>query len=108
MAQYYFKRSEIDDKFHPHMWQSIVFKEFEATLTSKIRPFPCIFGVAGFQQDQLRYGFSNELTAPDISSSLEHFIKNSRKYGQNTSLVIFSRPHPLESISSVMNSVSGR
>ena len=39
MLQYYFKRSEIDDNFQPHMWESVVFKEFETTLTSTIRPF---------------------------------------------------------------------
>ena len=98
MLQYYFKRSEIDDNFQPHMWESVVFKEFETTLTSTIRPFPCIFGISGFRKDQLRYSFIDRLTAFNISSSLEHFVRNSRKYGKNTSLVVFSRPRPLESI----------
>jgi FPC/CPF motif-containing protein YcgG len=100
MSQYYFKKSEINDIFQPYTWESTVFKEFETTLTSKTRPFPCIFGVAGFQQDQLRYSFSEKLTAPDIASSLENFVKNSREYGQNTSLVVFSRPRPMENIKS--------
>ncbi len=36
----YFKRSEIEENFQQHRWESVMFKEFEVALTSKTRPFP--------------------------------------------------------------------
>ena len=100
MQEYYYNRVGIRDRFQGNRWESVVFKEFEAALMSKTRPFPCVFGVAGFQQDQLRYCFNEELVVSDIALSLEHFIKHSREYGQNTSLVIFSKPCNVETVKS--------
>jgi FPC/CPF motif-containing protein YcgG len=31
--------------------------EFESHMSSEARPFPCVFGAAGYRQDQLRYLF---------------------------------------------------
>ena len=96
--QHYFKKSEIHNNFQLYSWEYIVFNEFETMLTSKARLFPCIFGIAGFLLDQLRYSFNERMTASEIAPALEHFVKHSREYGQKTSLVIFSRPSPVEDI----------
>jgi FPC/CPF motif-containing protein YcgG len=67
-------------------------------MLNETRPFPCIFGVAGLQSNQLRFAFSEEMLAEEIATPLEHFVINCRKYGRNTSLVVFSKPSKLESI----------
>lgn len=63
---------------------------------NKVKPFPCIFGVAGFGFDQLRYCFSEDMAAADIAPALEHYVDSSRNYGANTSLVVFSKPGPVK------------
>ena len=103
MSSYYFKGSQIDHNFLPNAWETIIFKEFETTLMSKTRPFPCIFGVAGFQQDQLRYHFSDLPLAHNIAPSLKHFVHHSREYGKNTSLVVFFKPEPIKTIEDYQN-----
>lgn len=89
---------ETKAQFAVNSWQSIVLAELEATLTSKTRPFPCIFGVAGLQSNQLRFAFSDRMDPADVAKALLEFLPNARSFGRNTSLVLFSRPGPVESI----------
>ena len=98
MATPYFDRKEINNVCQLGTWKNVVFKEFESTLMNKSRPFPCLFGVAGFKKDQLRFAFSENMQAEDIAAPLEHFVENSRDYGANTSLVIFSKPCDVKSV----------
>lgn len=76
-------------------WQRVVFDEFAATIASPQRPFPCVFGVAGFTTDQLRYVFIDD-AGPDgirqLGVALRAFIARARAIGPNTSLVAFFRP----------------
>lgn len=94
----YFDRQDLDKTHQRDSWKNVVFNEFESTLLSKTRPFPCLFGVAGFQKNQLRFAFSEEMRAEEIVTPLEHFVKNCRGYGGNTSLVIFSKSTNVEAI----------
>jgi FPC/CPF motif-containing protein YcgG len=96
----YFGRHEIEDTFGPQSWQAIVFKEFSSALTSTARPFPCIFGAAGFAADQLRYAFLDQPEAPKLAPILQAYLKEARSFGQNTSLVVFSMPGPVRSLES--------
>lgn len=76
----------------------MVFAEFEATLESKSRPFPCVFGVSGFRSDQLRFAFLDQLTARSTAPILRQYLTSARSFGRMTSLVFFTRPGPVQSI----------
>lgn len=79
-------------------WERVVFSEFEATLTSRARPFPCVFGVAGLKADQLRYAFLDPLDADTVAPVLRDYIAEARDLGRMTSLVLFARPGPVQAI----------
>jgi len=93
-------KSEVQCEYDMPSWQRMVFSEFEATLDSKSRPFPCVFGVSGFKTDQLRYAFLDPLTSSSVAPLLEHYVANARTFGRMTSLVLFSRPGPVQNIES--------
>lgn len=98
MDDLYFDKQGVIERYPEKSWQRIMFQEFEAALVSKTRLFPCIYGVAGYTGDELRYCFSEDLTAVDIAPALTDFVKNSRSFGKNTSLVAFSRPRPTHNL----------
>jgi FPC/CPF motif-containing protein YcgG len=54
MSRLYSRRGEVASSHAVSTWQSVMFSEFEAQMSSEARPFPCIFGIAGYRQDQLR------------------------------------------------------
>jgi uncharacterized protein len=99
-TQVLFTGTDVSEAFAHNSWQSIVFKETEATLTSKSRPFPCVFGVAGFNAGHLRFAFSDDMNASDIRDALQAYLPECRRFGQNTSLVVFSRPRPVARVAS--------
>lgn len=90
----YYEKTEMESAFKDGSWQSVVFKEFKSALMSEERPFPCVYGVAGMRNGHLRYGFSENMSAAEIAPMLRHFVRSSHSYGNNTSLVVFSRPNP--------------
>ena len=98
MSRLYIKKNEVSSSFAISTWQSVMFSEFEAQMSSEARPFPCVFGVAGYRQDQLRYLFLDPLDPEVLGSQLAQFVAESRTYGPNTSLVVFSRPGPVQTI----------
>src|SRR5258708_2981598 len=98
MSRLYVRKSEVGSNFAVSTWQSVMFSEFEAQMSSESRPFPCVFGVAGYRQDQLRYLFLDQLDAEALGEQLAQFVAESRSYGPNTSLVVFSRPGTLPTI----------
>ncbi len=79
-------------------WRRILFSEFEATLTSKSRPFPCVFGAAGFRNDQLRFAFPDPFSAKSIAPILRAYLAQARSLGRMTSLVLFARPGPVQGL----------
>lgn len=92
----HFDRTEIAAAFVAGDWRQILFKEFEATLTSDARPFPCVFGVAGLKANQLRFAFPDPLTPETLAPLLKVYLAKARSYGPNTSLVVFGRPGPVQ------------
>ncbi len=91
-------KTEIAEKYQPSTWQRVVFSEFESTLTSRSRQFPCIFGVTGFKKGQLRFAFPDPLTPETLAPVLRDYLKDARSFGRMTSLVVFARPGPVQSI----------
>jgi FPC/CPF motif-containing protein YcgG len=94
----YLGRHEVAGRFAPGSWQQVVFSEFGSALTSEVRPFPCIFGVQGFKDDQLRYLFLEDIDEKILGVQLKAYIDQARQLGQNTSLVVFSSLREIESI----------
>jgi FPC/CPF motif-containing protein YcgG len=79
-------------------WQHVVFSEFESALTSKSRPFPCVFGVTGLKGDQLRYAFLDPLEPESLAPALGEYLENAREIGRMTSFVVFGRPGPVQGV----------
>lgn len=94
----YFSDAQILAFFHESSWQSVVFREMAAALTSTTRPFPCIFGVAGYKSDELRFAFPEPMDARQIAPILRSYLGDARKIGRNTSLITFSRPESVTCI----------
>lgn len=93
---HYVSRSTVSEIFPEASWQRIVFSEFESTLTSSSRPFPCVFGVTGLRKDQLRFAFPDPLTPESLAPLLADYVANARDFGRMTSLVVFGRPGPVQ------------
>ena len=91
----FLRRTEVVDRYDTESWERKVFDEFEATLTSTVRPFPCVFGVSGFQRDELRFVFIETITGRALAEPLAAYIEQARAFGSHTSLVVFSRPAPV-------------
>lgn len=91
-------RSDIEQSFSGSDWRRILFSEFEATLTSKSRQFPCVFGVTGFKADQLRFAFLDPFTADQIAPVLRSYLAQARSFGRMTSMVLFARPGPVQGL----------
>lgn len=91
-------KGEVCASYDNPSWQRVLFSEFEATLTSKSRPFPCVFGVTGIKADQLRYAFLDPLTPETLAPALRSYLSVARSLGKMTSLVVFGRPGPVQDI----------
>jgi FPC/CPF motif-containing protein YcgG len=100
MSRLYLRKGEVGSSFSIGTWQRVLFAEFEAQMSSEARPFPCVFGVAGYRQDQLRYLFLDPFDVAALGEQLALFVSESRSHGPNTSLVVFSRPRPVQTIES--------
>ena len=98
MTLLYLRRNEVGSHFAVSSWQSVMFSEFEPQMSSEARPFPCVFGVAGYRQDQLRYLFLDPLDVGTLGDQLARFIAECRGYGPNTSLIVFTRPRPVQTL----------
>ncbi len=100
MPRLYLRRDEVRSGHQAGTWQSVLFSEFEAQMSSEARPFPCVFGVAGYRHDQLRYLFLDPIDIDVLGQQLALFVSESRSHGPNTSLVLFTRPRPVQTIDS--------
>jgi len=98
MSRLYLRKGEVGSNYAVSSWQSVMFSEFEAQMSSESRPFPCIFGVTGYRADQLRYLFLDPFEVEILGTQLEHFVDESRTLGPNTSLVVFTRPRPVQTL----------
>lgn len=94
------KRTEIENSYkNMSKWKKIIFQEFIKTMLNAERPFPCIFGVNGIKDNEVRFLFLETITAESLANPLAKYLTESRKYGQNTSLIVFEKPTPVESLS---------
>jgi FPC/CPF motif-containing protein YcgG len=59
-----------------------------------------VFAVAGFELDQLRFGFNDRLDGAWLAPVLKDYLRSAREFGPNTSLVAFSRPGPVAGLES--------
>lgn len=91
----YFTKDDVFTTFNEPSWQRVVFSEFESTLTSKSRPFPCVFGVSGLKAGHVRYAFPDPMTPEALAPILADYLENARSFGTMTSLVVFGRPGPV-------------
>lgn len=98
MARLYLRKGEVHSDFVVSSWQSVLFSEFEAQMSSEARPFPCVFGVAGYRRDQLRYLFLDPFNVETLGEQLALFVSECRSHGSYTSLVVFTRPRPVQTI----------
>jgi FPC/CPF motif-containing protein YcgG len=98
MSRLFLRKGEVGSSFAVSTWQSVLFAEFEAQMSSEARPFPCIFGVAGYRQDQLRYLFLDPFDVELLGEQLALFVSECRSHGPNTSLLVFSRPGPVQTV----------
>jgi FPC/CPF motif-containing protein YcgG/quercetin dioxygenase-like cupin family protein len=94
----YLTVDEVSEHFEPSSWQRVIFAEFEATLLSKSRPFPCVFGVTGIKSRQIRVAFPDPLTPEVLAPILSEYLRDARSCGRMTSLVVFARPGPVADI----------
>src|SRR6202140_2865842 len=94
MSRLYLRKNEVGSNYAVSSWQTVLFSEFEAQMSSEARPFPCIFGVTGYRLDQLRYLFRDPFDVGVLGDQLAQFVAESRSHGPNTSLVVFTRPRP--------------
>nr|WP_232311147.1 YqcI/YcgG family protein [Robertmurraya korlensis] len=78
---------------HLDNWERTTLEKFEAKMTDKERPFPCIPATIGFSTNQLRYGFVDdprELSSIyELGRLLEEFTNKSKDFGKYTSLIVF-------------------
>jgi len=95
MMHHFFNRREVEQRFSEGSWQKVSFAEFSAAMTTNAHPFPCVFAIEGFQEDQLRYVFLDTISVPTLACSLARYLADARQFGTNTSLVVFTRPGPV-------------
>src|SRR5258708_37187700 len=98
MSRLYLRKGEVGSSFAVSTWQSVMFSEFEAQMSSEARPFPCIFGVTGYRLDQLRYLFLDPFDIEVLGSQLAQFVTESRSHRPNTSLGVCTRPRPVQGL----------
>ena len=98
MERLYLQKEEVASNYPVSSWQCVLFSEFEAQMSSETRPFPCVFGVAGHRQDQLRYLFLDPYDVEVLGGQLALYISESRSCGPNTSLIVFTRPRPVQTL----------
>jgi FPC/CPF motif-containing protein YcgG len=97
-SRLFLRKGEVASSHAVSTWQSVMFSEFEAQMSSEARHFPCIFGVTGYRLDQLRYLFLDPFDIEVLGAQLAQFVAGSRSHGPNTSLVVFSRPRPVQTL----------
>src|SRR5258708_23102929 len=98
MERLFLRKGDVASQYPVSSWQSVLFSEFEAQMSSEARPFPCVFGVAGHRQDQLRYLFLDPYDVEILGEQLAKYVSEARSYGPNTSLIVFTRPRPVQTL----------
>ncbi|WP_068088482.1 YqcI/YcgG family protein [Polycladidibacter stylochi] len=100
MTSLFFEKDEVRQLYKPSTWQSVCWSELEAALCSNTRLFPCIYGVTGFNKNNLRFAFLEEMAASQVAAILSCYLLHAKQYGRYTSLVIFERPREVQNMES--------
>ncbi|WP_412758814.1 YqcI/YcgG family protein [Metabacillus fastidiosus] len=82
-------------------WEREALENFEAKMTDKEKPFPCIPATIGFTLNHLRYGFignpEEASTIYELAELLKEFSTSSKEFGKYTSLIVFYKiPHHIK------------
>lgn len=83
-------KHSVTESYQRGSWQRKAFNDFEEVMANKESPFPCVFGVHGLKQGHLRFLFHGHIDIPLLSQQLQEYLSNSRSFGKNTSLVLFT------------------
>lgn len=86
---------EIQQTFGHNSWQNMLAREFETTLTSKSRPFPCVFGVSAFATGSLRFAFPDPFDPETLAPILHDYLADAPSISSRTALITFARPGPV-------------
>ncbi len=74
-------------------WKVRALESFQAKMSDKDKPFPCIPATIGFANNHLRYGFADDpresVSISEVAALLKEFTKNSKAFGNYTSLIVF-------------------
>ncbi|MCX8666549.1 YqcI/YcgG family protein [Acetobacteraceae bacterium B3987] len=75
-------------------WERVSYDEFSKVFMERERIFPCTLGVAGFNNNQIRFGFISDdidsvKAGENLAAMLQSYLPYARKFGKNTSLVVF-------------------
>lgn len=77
-------------------WQKEFFESFESDMLSETDLFPCVFGVEGMKQGQLRFAFAedptNEQDLMHVRNALIEYTQMFRTLSRMTSLAVFFKP----------------
>jgi len=96
MSRLYVRKSEVGSNFASARGRADVF-EFEAQMSSESRRFP-VYSALPLPSDQLRYLFLDQLDAEALGEQLAQFVAESRFVRAEHSLVVFTRPGPVQTI----------
>jgi uncharacterized protein len=87
----YKDEEKLRNKLNP--WERLALESFEAKMTDKNQPFPCIPATIGFSTNQLRYGFISDprksSSIYELAELLALFSNQSKEFGNYTSLIVF-------------------
>ncbi|MGK5631058.1 YqcI/YcgG family protein [Streptomyces sp. URMC 123] len=77
-------------------WGTECIRELRETLLSEESPFPCTFAVSGIKRNTLRFAFVDDLDDErawePLPGILSAYLRDFRRLGRETSLVVFFRP----------------
>ena len=99
MERLFLKREgEVASKYAVSSWQSVMFSEFEAQMSSEARPFPAFSAWLATARTSCATCSSIPTTSKSSATSWRNMFLESRSYGPNTSLIVFTRPRPVQTL----------
>lgn len=86
-------KNEPSHRHQLQLWEKHALDTFEAKMTNKNRPFPCIPATQGFSLNHLRYGFVGDprenTSINQFADLLSEYTTLSQQFGKFTSLIVF-------------------
>lgn len=86
-------KDEVHSRMQLEPWEKKALEAYEAKMTDKDKPFPCIPATIGYSTNQLRYGFISDprerASIFELAKIMETYTKEAKGFGNYTSLIIF-------------------